>query len=154
MIPSFYFLPATFTNHINTIEVQERHTLYETDVTARLALMRTGQKVRFPWPFEEDKMVQHLTRSGECEPVKLDAEHLPRILRRNVAMVNAPWLSRNGVEWGLLCAMCLYSSEQYHLYTRSDFEEHLESCRVRPFTNYYFYYLTWTSNRCFKLAIK
>jgi hypothetical protein len=133
-IPSFYFLPTTLANDKNSYIVQERHTLYDTHVAAQLAFERTGKAIQAPGHLIEHRRLDTLIRRQQCEPVKLDPELLPRAVRRTVAMVDAPWLtSHNNAERGFLCTLCLYSSEQYRIYTLSDFEEHIKCCRVRPF---------------------
>lgn len=58
---------------------------------------------------------------------------IPGITKWWLALLAVPWMIGEKVERGYHCSTCLYTADQDRIYTSKEFEEHLETCRVRPF---------------------
>ncbi|KAF2869743.1 hypothetical protein BDV95DRAFT_576181 [Massariosphaeria phaeospora] len=140
-LPSFHFLPATFANRDNKFQTKVRHTLYDTYAISEQSFPLEGVDLdrdsRLGWnlilEFFEGKGL-HTGPSSHHEVIVFPDDVIPMgSIRRNMAMVVAPWISRNGAEMGVFCKLCLHTKEQNRIYTSSGIEKHMEDCRIHEF---------------------
>lgn len=144
-IPSFQFLPATFTNGVHRFRISTPQMFYDQETVRRKRLETHGSMKVHLTPEElaiyEGRMCRDidLERKDLSRPlITTISEPAPEEIRMHMCVVFAPWIdsSSSQTEQGFYCTSCLYSSEQNLLFTRETFLEHLEYCRVRPFDGF------------------
>jgi hypothetical protein len=138
--PRFHFIPSIFARRARRIKTGGCHWLYDTYSVRRAHRRRPCPRADGSWASIYSNTY---STSGEADytirndwqddpPTVLPAVP-PTRYRSTMATVVAPWLSPGKMpEVGFLCVTCRYTANQYCMYTRTGFLEHLRECRVQP----------------------
>lgn len=146
VLPSFRPPLCTFTNGMNKFKTAKRHKLY--DIPTSLLSEKLGWGEWFPPlldPTLEDSTIPNIINRAiddidmilqkpNRENVTVVHDPLNSLLRKNMAIVIAPWPDATGLkaEQGVFCSTCVGMENQEAFYTRETFLEHLKDCRVAP----------------------
>jgi RNA polymerase subunit RPABC4/transcription elongation factor Spt4 len=140
-IPSYRFISATFTNGLITFRVEGSRRLYESSILSSTFQPDpnkplSSQYVKYEVGLVDDAL-QMVAPSPSPNKRRLFVERSipPLPLRKSMAAVYAPWLSRgpDTVEQGYYCALCRCTFNERVLYTSGEIEAHLRNCRGRSF---------------------
>jgi len=142
-IPSFRFLPVSFTNGTNVFRINTPHTLYDCESVCRKrsetnddykAHLNDEQWAEREAFLDREIDLDRIDRSRP--PITEVSAPAPEWIRLHMAVVFAPWIDsgRMEAEQGFYCASCLYTLHQYISYTRETFWEHYEHCRVSRYS--------------------
>ena len=157
---SFRPLLGTFTNGTNKLKIEERHTMYDCP-SARLVekvgtifwehrldnnflasfyhiaaacfareVVPAARSVTEMW-----RRIKWMTTPDPSKgAVTISRDPLHDDLRLHMAVVTVPLLdsTTSTAEQGVFCSICLGTRNQFRLYTKDGFLEHLRECRVGP----------------------